>query len=209
MCDTGRNSGKVLPWPFRCSIRRVTALCSVAYRLSGPILFCTTASRKRKREQHYMHASTVQSTAHRFRLGCRWSSTAAPKRATAALPCQSKSNSKAARAHSTSSQPNKSSVRQGIVQANDRQTASGFQAGPAEEAPSYTAIDAALMNKGIMALFRQKMVDAIGQDSQETGYESVWHTAPDMVYYSPLNYIYSPWGQQGLTDCQCHQEMSL
>ena len=75
------------------------------------------------------------------------------------------------------------------MQANDRQTASGFQAGPAEEAPSYTAIDAALLNKGIMALFRQKMVDAIGQDSRETGYETVWHTAPDMVYNQPPNYM--------------------
>ena len=141
-----------------------------------------------------MHAFTHQSTAHPFRLGQRWSSTTAPKRATAALPCHGKGNAKAGQAKRPSNQLNSISVRQANAQANDRQTASGFQAGPSEERPSYTAIDAVLLNKGIMSLFRQKMVDAIGQDSQETGYTSLQHSLLDLMYDQSIHYILIPLG---------------
>ena len=42
-------------------------------------------------------------------------------------------------------------------------------AGPSEPAPDYAAIDAAPLNRLIMALFRRKMVDALGKDSQLQG----------------------------------------
>lgn len=47
--------------------------------------------------------------------------------------------------------------------------ASDFQAGPSEPAPSYAALDEKLLNKAIMALFRRRMVAAIGEDSSEQG----------------------------------------
>jgi hypothetical protein len=43
------------------------------------------------------------------------------------------------------------------------------QAGPATDVPDYTEIDSQLLNKIVMALFRNKMVAAIGSDSQLSG----------------------------------------
>lgn len=41
--------------------------------------------------------------------------------------------------------------------------------GPTDPVPSYAAVDATPLNKVIMALFRRKMVAAIGADSQLQG----------------------------------------
>jgi hypothetical protein len=43
------------------------------------------------------------------------------------------------------------------------------QAGPVDPVPDYTAIDSQPLNQVVMALFRRKMVAAIGSDSQLTG----------------------------------------
>jgi hypothetical protein len=43
------------------------------------------------------------------------------------------------------------------------------QAGPATDVPDYTEIDSQPLNKIVMALFRNKMVAAIGSDSQLSG----------------------------------------
>jgi hypothetical protein len=43
------------------------------------------------------------------------------------------------------------------------------QAGPVDPVPDYTAIDSQPLNQIVMALFRRKMVAAIGSDSQLTG----------------------------------------
>ena len=42
-------------------------------------------------------------------------------------------------------------------------------AGPSEPVPNYDALDSQPLNRLVMALFRGKMVDAIGQDSQLEG----------------------------------------
>lgn len=42
-------------------------------------------------------------------------------------------------------------------------------AGPASAAPDYSAIDAQLLNKAVYSLFRGRMVQAIGSDSQDSG----------------------------------------
>ncbi|WIA15386.1 hypothetical protein OEZ85_002048 [Tetradesmus obliquus] len=47
------------------------------------------------------------------------------------------------------------------------------QAGPAEPVPDYAAIDSQPLNQVVMALFRRKMVAAIGSDSQLSGYEAI------------------------------------
>lgn len=119
-----------------------------------------------------MHTHCLHSRVCNLQSRRKWSTTAVPKTATAALPCQSKS-SQASRqpeqSHSILPTSNKAQ------QTNARQTTSGFRAGPEDEPPSYASIDAVLLNKGIMALFRQKMVEAIGEDSQQTGYRLVEH----------------------------------
>lgn len=43
------------------------------------------------------------------------------------------------------------------------------QAGPSTEVPDYTAIDSQPLNQIVMELFRNKMVAAIGSDSQLSG----------------------------------------
>eukprot|EP00879_Flechtneria_rotunda_P011353 GHRR01011858.1.p1 GENE.GHRR01011858.1~~GHRR01011858.1.p1 ORF type:complete len:171 (+),score=34.61 GHRR01011858.1:187-699(+) len=47
------------------------------------------------------------------------------------------------------------------------------QAGPGTPEPNYTSIDSQPLNKLVMALFRAKMVAAIGQDSQLQGYDAI------------------------------------
>lgn len=46
-------------------------------------------------------------------------------------------------------------------------------AGPSEPAPSYDDIDNAPWNKQITALFRQKMIAKIGEDTEEEGYDGI------------------------------------
>jgi hypothetical protein len=43
------------------------------------------------------------------------------------------------------------------------------QAGPPTPPPDYSAIDAAPLNRAVMALFRAKMVAALGSDSEQEG----------------------------------------
>jgi hypothetical protein len=50
-----------------------------------------------------------------------------------------------------------------------RLTTEGFVAGPNDSAPTYDEIDSQVLNSAIMALFRSKMVDAIGEDSHKEG----------------------------------------
>eukprot|EP00775_Hariotina_reticulata_P008624 gene8624-8805_t len=47
------------------------------------------------------------------------------------------------------------------------------QAGPKDSPPNYSSIDRQPLNQVIMALFRNKMVAAIGADSSMTGYEAI------------------------------------
>lgn len=51
-----------------------------------------------------------------------------------------------------------------------RLRAAAQQAGPQTPEPSYTDIDAQPLNRVVMALFRRKMVDALGTDSTMQGY---------------------------------------
>ena len=46
-------------------------------------------------------------------------------------------------------------------------------AGPEEPPPDYTSIDRQPLNRAIMALFRNKMVAALGQDSTLQGYDAI------------------------------------
>jgi hypothetical protein len=47
------------------------------------------------------------------------------------------------------------------------------QAGPKDEPPDYSGIDRSPFNRAIMALFRRKMVQRIGEDSQMEGYDAI------------------------------------
>ncbi|GBF91530.1 hypothetical protein Rsub_04270 [Raphidocelis subcapitata] len=47
------------------------------------------------------------------------------------------------------------------------------QAGPAAAAPDYAGVDAQPLNRVVMALFRRKMAEAIGSDSQLQGYPAI------------------------------------
>lgn len=46
-------------------------------------------------------------------------------------------------------------------------------AGPSDAPPSYDDVDNALWNRQITALFRQKMIAKIGEDTDETGYDGI------------------------------------
>lgn len=46
-------------------------------------------------------------------------------------------------------------------------------AGPGDIPPDYSDIDASPINQTIMALFRRKMVDRIGEDTEEPGYAGI------------------------------------
>lgn len=46
-------------------------------------------------------------------------------------------------------------------------------AGPDESPPDYSEIDSSPFNQTIMALFRRKMVDRIGEDTEEQGYAGI------------------------------------
>lgn len=131
-----------------------------------------TASITCKCAPHHMHTALFLSPAPASRPRRKWSSASMPQKTSAVLPCHSTST-KAGQASRAPLRPkqisNVRSPHETVLQASDRQTARGFQAGPVEAAPSYTAIDSVLLNRGIMALFRQKMVEAIGEDSKESG----------------------------------------
>ncbi|EIE22959.1 hypothetical protein COCSUDRAFT_15824 [Coccomyxa subellipsoidea C-169] len=47
------------------------------------------------------------------------------------------------------------------------------KAGPETPAPSYESIDSQPLNRAIMSLFRQKMVAAIGKNSDKEGYDAI------------------------------------
>lgn len=52
-------------------------------------------------------------------------------------------------------------------------TATTRTAGPQDDAPSYSDIDNAPWNKQITALFRQRMIAKIGEDTEEQGYDGI------------------------------------
>jgi hypothetical protein len=64
------------------------------------------------------------------------------------------------------------------------------EAGPRDVAPSYEKIDASPINQFIMARFRTKMIDKIGEDVDEQGYAGI------MALTRKLNSMYK--GMQGL-----------
>lgn len=47
------------------------------------------------------------------------------------------------------------------------------RAGPGDDPPDYSDIDSSPFNQTIMALFRRKMVDRIGEDTEEQGYAGI------------------------------------
>lgn len=47
------------------------------------------------------------------------------------------------------------------------------EAGPGDNPPDYSDIDSSPFNQTIMALFRRKMVDRIGEDTEEQGYAGI------------------------------------
>lgn len=56
---------------------------------------------------------------------------------------------------------------------NGRITSQGYIPGPAEDPPSYANIDSSPWNRAIMAIFRQKMVTALHEDSEAKGYDAI------------------------------------
>lgn len=75
------------------------------------------------------------------------------------------SSSKTEAAHSAM-QPSKNPSTAAV---SGRITSQGYMPGPAEDPPSYADIDSSPWNRAIMAIFRQKMVTALHEDSEAKG----------------------------------------
>lgn len=56
-----------------------------------------------------------------------------------------------------------------VRQAPPSQSVGGLQAGPSTPQPDFNEVDRQPLNAAIMALFRRKMVQALGEDVQESG----------------------------------------
>lgn len=56
-----------------------------------------------------------------------------------------------------------------VRQAPPSQSVGGLQAGPSTPQPDFSEVDRQPLNAAIMALFRRKMVQALGEDVQESG----------------------------------------
>ena len=68
------------------------------------------------------------------------------------------------------------------------------RAGPEMPAPSYESIDSQPLNKAIMSLFRRKMVDAIGTDSNNKGCGDVTSEAAEHSPSEAMSKVHcQPW----------------
>lgn len=78
-------------------------------------------------------------------------------------------------------------------------------AGPPTHPPDYTAIDGQLLNRAVYGLFRRRMVQAIGSDSQLDGYELCASNPPasSCLLRAMLSLLHAPLADLQLVSCCC------